>query len=122
MRTLPLFLSALIPGALAFCQIAPIRVAPVPPDPLELVTGPTQVPATPAERGALVALIVNATEHYALHERGGPAHILQISFNAAGSTLYSGGAGQLRETWISGQNWRWDGSLGTYSLLRISSN
>lgn len=27
-----------------------------------------------------------------------------------------------RETWISGQNWRWDGSLGNYQLLRISSN
>jgi hypothetical protein len=28
----------------------------------------------------------------------------------------------LRETWISGENWRWDGSLGDYSLQRISSN
>ena len=28
----------------------------------------------------------------------------------------------MRETWISGENWRWDGSLGAYTLLRISSN
>jgi hypothetical protein len=32
------------------------------------------------------------------------------------------GAGQLRETRISGEDWRWDGSLGGYTLLRISSN
>ena len=120
MRTLPLlFLFA----AIGVCQdISAIPVAPVPPDPLELVTGPTQVPATPAERGALVQLLLNATEKYAMHERNGPAHVLQISFNATSSTLYPGGAGQLRETWISGQNWRWDGALGNYSLLRISSN
>lgn len=120
MRTLPfLFLLAWS----GFCQDAtPIPVAPVPPDPFELVTGPTQVPATPADRAALVALMLNATEKYALHARGGPAHVLQISFNAAPTTLYAGGAGQLRETWISGQNWRWDASMGDYSLLRISSN
>jgi hypothetical protein len=97
-------------------------VAPVPPDPLELVTGPTQIPASPQDRGALVALMLNASEKYSLHARGGPAHILQISFTATASTLFGGGAGQLRETWISGQNWRWDANLGGYSLLRISSN
>ncbi len=103
-----------------FCQDFP--VAPVPPDPLELVTGPTQIPANAEQRGALVALMDRAVERYSLHARGGPAHILQISFNATASTLYPGGAGQLRETWTSGENWRWDGNLGGYSLLRISSN
>ena len=120
MRTLPLVFLLATAG---FCQdVSAIPVAPVPPDPLELVTGPTQVPATPAERGALVQLLLNATEKYAMHERNGPAHVLQVSFNATSSTLYPGGAGQLRETWISGQTWRWDGALGNYSLLRISSN
>ena len=121
MRTLPLlFFLAVSAGV---CQdVSPMPVAPVPPDPLELVTGPTQVPANAAERGALVQLLLNATEKYALHERGGPAHLLQVSFNATASSRYQGGAGQLRETWINGQNWRWDGTLGSYSLMRISSN
>lgn len=123
MRTLPLFLFAAISGVTAFGQ-RPLLLptAPVPADPLELVTGPTHIPATPAERGALVALVIGAEEKHAMHARGGPAHILQISFNASATTLYPGGAGQLRETWISGENWRWDGSLGDYQLLRISSD
>jgi hypothetical protein len=122
MRAVTLLLLSLISTTTVFSQPAAIPVAPVPPDPLELVTGPTQVPATAGERAALVFLLINASEHYALHSRGGPAHILQISFNATPSTLYPGGAGQLRETWISGQSWRWDGSMGSYSLVRISSN
>jgi hypothetical protein len=108
--------------ALTGQDLSQVPVAPIPPDPLELVTGPTRIPASSQERGALVALMLNAAEKYSLHARGGPAHILQISFNATASTLNPGGAGQLRETWISGQNWRWDASLGGYSLLRISSN
>jgi hypothetical protein len=123
MRMLPLLFLSLITTATGFSQPpTAIPIAPVPPDPLELVTGPTQIPVTAEERAALVSLLLNASEHYALHVRGGPAHILQISFNATASTLYPGGAGQLRETWISGQNWRWDGNMGSYSLVRISSN
>jgi hypothetical protein len=123
MQKLPLLLFFLVVGAPVFGQTrTAIPMAPIPPDPLELVTGPTQVPGTAEARGALVALMVNAAEHYALHARGGPAHILQMSFNATASTLYQGGTGQLRETWISGQNWRWDANLGGYTLLRISSN
>jgi hypothetical protein len=120
MRTLPLFLLFVIEATVAFGQQFP--VVPVPPDPLELVTGPTQVPANAEQRGALVSLMNRAVSHYALHARNGPAHVLQISFNATASTLNPGGAGQLRETWISGENWRWDGNLGGYTLLRISSN
>ena len=120
MRTLPFLFFLLACGAPAFSQDLP--VAPVPPDPLELVTGTTQVPATAQQRGELISLMNRAETHYALHARGTPPHVLQISFNATASTLYAGGAGQLRETWISGENWRWDGSLGSYNLQRISSN
>jgi hypothetical protein len=63
-----------------------------------------------------------AVDHYSPYARNTPAHVLQISFNSTASTLYQGGAGYLRETWISGQNWRWDGALPGYSLVRISSN
>lgn len=126
MRTLP-FRHILLSVAFSACygqvpDVSAIPVAPVPQDPLELVTGPTAVPATAAERGALVVLLNRAVDHYSLHARGTPAHVLQVSFNATASTLHEGGAGYLRETWISGQNWPWDGAMPGYSLLRISSN
>jgi hypothetical protein len=114
MRTLSFLLFAALGGA----QTPP----PIPQNPLELVTGGAQAPATAADRGALVVLLNRAVDHYSLHARGTPAHVLQITFTAAGSTLYPGGAGSLRETWISGQNWRWDGALADYKLSRISSN
>jgi hypothetical protein len=125
MQTLPLFFFVVLFVVRAgFCQVrqADYPVAPVPPDALELVTGPTQVPANAEQRGALVALMNRAVAHYSLHSRDTAPHVLDISFNATASTLNPGGAGQLRETWTSGENWRWDGSLGGYSLLRISSN
>jgi hypothetical protein len=125
MRTLPLLLLPIFAIAAAYGQnarTAPIPVAPVPQDPLELVTGTTQIPAGATERGTLVVLINRAIDNYALHARGTPAHVLQISFNATASTRYQGGAGSLRETWISGQHWRWDGAMPGYSLVRISSN
>jgi hypothetical protein len=125
MRTLPFLLIGFITATAGYCQkyqVSLVPIAPVPQDPLELVTGTTQVPATAADRGALVVLINRAFGNYSLHSRDSPAHILQISFNATASTLYQGGAGYLRETWISGQNWRWDGALPGYSLVRISSN
>ncbi len=120
MRALPLIIASLLGAGSGLCQ--KYSVAPVPPDPLELVTGPTEVPATPEQRGALVALMNRAFEHYSLHARGTPAHVLQMSFTAGASTLNPGGNGQLRETWLSGENWRWDGTLGGDTLLRISSN
>src|SRR5271154_4021513 len=120
MRALPLLIASLLGAGSGLCQ--KYSIAPVPPDPLELVSGPTQVPATPEQRGALVALMNRAAGHYSLHARGTPAHVLQISFTAGASTLNPGGTGQLRETWLSGENWRWDGTLGGYTLLRLSSN
>ena len=31
------------------------------------------------------------------------------------------GSGELTETWLSGQRWRWTASLGNYSQVRIGS-
>ena len=105
----------------ASISIPASAVAP-PSDPLEPVTAMAQPVTTTEQRAAMVALMNRASDQYAMHVKGTPAHILQIAFNATASTLFPGGAGQLRETWISGQNWRWDVTLGNYSLLRVSSN
>ncbi len=121
MRTLRAFafLAMLIPAGTA--AEAQVQIAP-PSDPMDPVTGNVQPVTTVEQRGAAVALMTRAVDQYSLHSKGTPAHILQIAFNATASTLFPGGAGQLRETWISGQNWRWDAALGNYSLLRISSS
>ena len=111
-------LAAVIPLA-GFTQT--FTIAP-PSDPLEPVTGMVQDVTTAEQRAAAVALLNRASDQYAMHTKGTPAHVLQISFNATASTLFGGGAGHLTETWISGQNWRWDATFGNYSLLRISSN
>lgn len=111
------FLCALIP-VVGFCQ----RRVPVPPDPLELVTSGARVANTDEARAPLIALVNDAIENYQLHANTSPANALQISFHATASTLFPGGDGQLRETWISSRSWRWDASFGAYSLLRIRSN
>src|SRR5580700_8835074 len=98
-----------------------LNLAP-PSDPLEPVTGTPQNVTSVEQRAAAVALLNEAADHYSMHAKNTPAHILQISFNATASTLFPAGAGQLGETWISGQNWRWDATLGSYSLTRIGSN
>lgn len=107
----------MIPAA-GFCQ----KRAPVPPDPLELVNGGAQAVTTDEERAPLIALVNRAISQYQLHAKTSPANTVQISFTATASTLFAEWLGQMRETWISGQSWRWDASLGTYSLVRISSN
>jgi hypothetical protein len=115
--------AVLIPVGL-FAQAIPLvnMVAPPPPDPLEPITGEVTLANTAEQRATLVSLASRAVDQYQMHAKGTPAHVLQIAFTATDSTLFSGGSGQLRETWISGQNWRWDATLGNYSLLRISSN
>jgi hypothetical protein len=67
-------------------------------------------------------MLHRAVAQSSLHAPGAPAHVLRISFNATASTLYQGGSGSLQETWASGKNWRWEGSMPGYSLLRVSSN
>jgi hypothetical protein len=99
-----------------------LQPLPPPSDPLEPVTTEVQPITTVEQRASLVGLMNRAMDQYAMHAKGTPAHMLQISFNATASTLFPGGAGHLRETWISGQNWRWEATLDSYSLLRISSD
>jgi hypothetical protein len=121
-----LLLSAamLIPSmGLAQGILPPVPLQLLPPnDPLEPVTGEVQQVTTAEQRAALRILTMRASSQYQMHAKDTPAHILQIAFTATASTSFPAAAGQLRETWISGQNWRWDATLGAYSLLRISSN
>ena len=115
-------------GFLALLSIAPYAIAqtasiaPIPPDPLELVTGQTQIPASPQQRAAVVTLMGNALANHNLHVRGDNPFDIRVSFNAAASTLYPAGQGTLEESWVSGQHWRWTATMGDYSQLQIGSN
>jgi hypothetical protein len=105
----------------AFSQSAP-KVAPLPYDPLELATGPTVVPDTPEKRSLLLALLERARQNNAMHAPGTAPFAIKVSFNSMGNSKAAwrtNGYGELEETWLNGQTWRWSARLGDYSQLRI---
>jgi hypothetical protein len=99
-------------------QSAP-TVAPVPYDPLELATGPALVPDTPEKRALLLNLLERARQNNAMHTPGTAPFTLKVSFNSTGNGSKNTGYGEVEETWLNGQTWRWSARLGDYSQLRI---
>jgi beta-lactamase regulating signal transducer with metallopeptidase domain len=91
---------------------------PVPADGQEPVTGPIQIPATPAERAAALALLERARQNSDMHIGGTPSFQLDATFLASGNVNYVG-SGAISETWMSGQRWRWTANLADYSQARI---
>ena len=98
-------------------QAAP-KVAPLPYDPLELATGPTVVPDTPEKRALLLNLLERARQNSAMHMPGTAPFTIKVSFNSTGDSKNTG-YGEVEETWLNGQTWRWSARLGDYSQLRI---
>jgi len=88
-------------------------------DPLELATGPTVVPDTPQKRAVVLDLLERARQNSAMHTPGTAAFSLKVSFNSVGKGSRNSGYGELEETWLNGQTWRWSARLGDYSQLRI---
>src|SRR6516225_1522483 len=103
---------------LGAAQDAP-KVAPLPNDPLEFATGPTVVPNTPEKRMALLDLLEHARQNSAMHAPGMAPFSLKASFNSLGRDSHNSGYGEIEETWLNGQTWRWTARLGDYSQLRI---
>ena len=97
---------------------AGLSSAPVPPDPQEPVTGAVQVASGPAARAAALYLLERAKENGLTHRAGTPPYRLVAAFSAGGPAAYVG-SGQLTETWLSGQRWRWTAMLGSYSVIRL---
>jgi hypothetical protein len=104
--------------ASTFSQSAP-KVAPLPNDPLELATGPTVVPNTPEKRAVLLNLLERARQNSAMHMPGTAPFTIKVSFDSTGGDSHSQGYGELEETWLNGQTWRWSARLGDFSQLRI---
>ena len=116
-------LSCIVPFVLlaavsSFSQTV-LPVAPLPYDPLELATGPTVVPDTPEKRAVLLNLLERARQNSAMHTPGTAPFTLKVSFNSVGGDSHSQGYGEVEETWLNGQTWRWSARLGDYSQLRI---
>ncbi|MGA8763954.1 MAG: energy transducer TonB [Candidatus Sulfotelmatobacter sp.] len=110
-------LLTLLLNSAAFSQDQP-KTAPLPYDPLELATGATVVPDTPEKRTLLLDLLERARQNSAMHAPGTAPFTLKASFNSLGSS-HETGYGEVEETWLNGQTWRWSARLGDYSQLRI---
>lgn len=93
---------------------------PVPPDSREPINGAIQIAATPTERAAVLSLLERARQNSNMHIQGSTPFHLRASFLASGGGAFTG-SGELTETWLSGQRWRWSANLGNYSQVRIGS-
>lgn len=108
----------LLLSSISFSQ-STLTTAPLPYDPLELATGPTLVPDTPDKRALLLNLLERARQNSAMHTPGTAPFDIKVSFNSVGDSHNNAGYGELEETWLNGQTWRWTARIGDYSQLRI---
>src|ERR1700733_12650720 len=103
------------------CQGAAPRTAPIPNDPLEIVSGAIRVVDTPADRDAILNLLNRARSSYAM--RGdGPGYDLKVSFvvDSGGETQYDG-AWEMEEIYGPGQGFRWTAKAAAgYTATQIS--
>jgi hypothetical protein len=109
-------------SSVAFGQTEP-RIAPIPSDPLEMVTGPIQVVDTPAGREAVLQLLTRARQNYALRSAG-QGYDLKVSFtvNSGGQTQYDG-AWEMEEMFDPQQGLRWTATAAAgFTTTQISSN
>ncbi|HEX3748121.1 MAG TPA: hypothetical protein VHW09_29530 [Bryobacteraceae bacterium] len=109
-------------GTAAFGQMAP-RVAPVPPDPLELATGPVELANTPESRDAALQLLARARQQFALRSTS-QAFDLKASFhvNSQGQTNHDG-AWQMEDVFVPKQGHRWTAtSASGYTTVNIAAN
>jgi hypothetical protein len=95
------------------------KVAPIPRDPLELVTGQIQVAATPASREAVLQLLARARNSYALRNAR-QAWDLKVSFtvDSLGETNYDG-VWEMEDVFSPGQGLHWTAKTAGYTITGI---
>jgi hypothetical protein len=100
-----------------------LKIAPVPSDPLELVSGQIPVAVTAESRKAVVQLLAQARNNYSLRgTRQG--YDLKISFavDSLGQTDYDG-AWQMEDVFVPGQGLHWTAQKeAEYTLTGIAVN
>jgi hypothetical protein len=118
---LPLILGGGL-SLVTYGQNAP-RLAPVPSDPLEIVSGQIQVADSPASRQAVLQLLARARGSYALRSAG-LGYDLKVTFavNSLGQTDYDG-AWEMEDLFDPTQGLRWTATAAAgYTITEISSN
>jgi hypothetical protein len=88
----------------------------VPPDPNEPVTGVVQTLTAQSDRSNALALMTRARLKLQLHSPRTPSFVISATFTS------SSGAGNMAETWMNGQKWRWSGTVANDSALRIAGD
>jgi hypothetical protein len=99
------------------------RIAPVPNDPLEMVTGQSQVVNNPASRAAALDLLAQARKSYALRSSG-QAYDLKVKFTvtSGGETQYDG-AWQMEDVFDPTQGLRWTAKAEAgFTTTQIAAN
>lgn len=97
------------------------QVTPVPDSPLELGNGAAQAADQPEQRDVAVELLRGANGYLGLHRPDEAPFTLRVAFSALGPWAERG-SGELEETWISAEQWRWTAQVGNYRQLRIFTN
>lgn len=97
------------------------RMAPVPSDPLELVSGEIQTADTAPGRQAALELLDRARKNYAL-QTAGQAYDLKVSFrvDSGGETQYDG-LWQMEDVFAPKLGHRWTANSGAYGITEIAS-
>ena len=99
------------------------RIAPVPADPLELVTGSIRTADTPARREPALQLLGRAMDSYSLRSAG-RGYDLKVSFtvSSGGQTAFDG-AWEMEDIFDPQQGLRWTASTASgYTTTQISSH
>lgn len=105
-----------------FAQNVP-GTAPIPKDPLEMVTGQIRAVDTPARRAAVLQLLDRARNSYALRSAG-HGYDLKVTFNvnSGGQTEFDG-VWKMHDVFDPQQGLRWTAKASaSYSITRISLN
>ena len=98
-------------------------MAPIPADPLEMVTGPIQVVDSLAGRESVLQLLARARSRYALRSTG-RGYDLKVTFavNSGGQTDYDG-AWEMEDLFHPSQGLRWTAKAAAgYTTTQISPN
>jgi hypothetical protein len=114
-----LWLVALGLPPVAFCQNA-LRIAPVPRDPLELVTDQVQNAGTTTSRDAVLQVLARARNNYALRNSHQPWDLkVRFAVDSGGETNYDG-AWQIEDRFAPGQGVYWTAKASAgYSMAGI---
>ncbi len=87
-------------------------------DDLEPVNGSAAIESSSTTRASAVALLSKAREGALRHVQGMPPYRFDVSFVAGGNALNIG-SGEISETWMTGQKWRWTASLGDFTHTQL---